>query len=269
MYLDYLLLLFSGFIGGLLAGLLGIGGGVIYILILPIFLQSAGVCDSEIIQYTIANSVFAIFMASLSGNVFNFLKKDFYISSILKIGVPSSIASVFCMHFIVKEGWYSKEIFNIIILLLLIFMLVKMSIKQKTDTTEKDSSYKILGSIGLLAGFASALSGLGGGVLIVPLLQSLNKTPIIKAKNISLGVIGIMAFTLSIYNLGTTPICISNQFQIGLIVFPTVMVMAIGVVLGSPAGAWVSYKLQPNYIKTIFILLLISVIIRKCFEIFI
>lgn len=269
MIVDYLILLFSGLFGGLLAGLLGIGGGVIYILILTPFLYGLGVCENEIIEYTIANSVFAIFMASVSGNVINYFKKEFYSSQILKIGIPSSILSILCMHFIVKEDWYSKNVFNVIILFLLGFMLYKMLLKTKINQVEKEGSSLTFNSIGVLAGIASALSGLGGGVLIVPLLQAINKTPIKKAKNISLGVIGVMALSLSLFNMTAKPNCVSSEFQIGLIVLPTVMIMVGGVVLGSPAGVWLSTKLQPSTIKIIFILLLISVIIRKGIEIFI
>lgn len=263
MNIETIYLLISGFVGGFLAGLLGVGGGVIYILILPVALATVGVCDADIVKYTIANSVFAIFVASLSGNILNIIKDRFYKKEIYRIGIPASVFSILAMIFIVSEEWYSKEVFNGLVVALLSFMLVKMLIEKKGKRKEKHISNFGLNAIGSSSGIVSAISGLGGGILIVPVLQSFYGMEIKKAKDISLGVIGIMAFSLSIYNLTSNANCISNEFQVGLIVFPTVLTISLGVVLGSPAGVWLSNKLQPNYIRIIFILLLISVIIRK------
>lgn len=260
-------LLLSGFLGGFLAGLLGIGGGVIYILILPIALATAGICETEIIKYTIANSVFAIFVASLSGNITNIIKNNFYKTEIVRIGIPASFFSILAMVFIVSQPWYSKPVFNVLVVFLLIFMLIKMLIKSQKNEKEKLISNMGLNVIGSSSGVISALSGLGGGILIVPLLQSFYGVPIKKAKDISLGVIGVMAFALSVFNIFSASNCNANEFQLGLIVLPTVLTMTAGVVLGSPAGVWLATKMNAKYLRIIFILLLISVIARKLFDI--
>ena len=263
MNFETITLIAYGFFGGFLAGLLGVGGGVIYILILPLVLTEAGVCDNEIVKYTIANSVFAIFIASLSGNILNVRNGKFYSKQIFGIGIPAAIFSILTMIFIVSQPWYSREVFNSIVIFLLLFMMIKMLIKSKKTTIEKEISLGGLGLIGSGSGLVSALTGLGGGILVVPLLQAFFGVPIKKAKDISLGVIGVLALSLSIFNMTLSPNCVSEEFQIGLIVFPTVMLMIGGVVIGSPVGVWVSNKLQPNHIKIIFIILLASVIIRK------
>lgn len=263
MNIETIYLLISGFAGGMLAGMLGVGGGVIYILILPIALATAGVCDADIVKYTIANSVFSIFVASSSGIIANILKGKYYVSEILKIGLPAAAFSILAMLLIVSKEWYSKEIFNGLVIVLLSVMLLKMLFAKKVKASEKEVKSSSFMKIGSVSGVVSALSGLGGGILIVPLLEGFYNMPIKKAKDISMGVVGLMAFFLSVYNLTFTGTCVSNEFQVGLIVFPTVMTMVGGVVLGSPTGVWISNKLQPNHIRIIFLILLTSVIIRK------
>jgi uncharacterized membrane protein YfcA len=47
----YLLLFLAGLAGGMISGLLGVGGGLIYILILPIAFSYIGIPNQEIAQY--------------------------------------------------------------------------------------------------------------------------------------------------------------------------------------------------------------------------
>lgn len=260
-------LLLAGFFGGFLAGMLGIGGGVIYILILPIAFENAGVCNSEVVAYTIANSVFAIFIASVSGNVSNIMKGKTYWKEILLIGIPASLFSIVSMMFIVKTDWYSKDMFNIVVLVLLSYMLIRLFTEKEKGDFKPISNSKMTW-IGTFSGIVSALSGLGGGIIIVPMLKALFGMDIKRAKDISLGVIGVMAFSLSIYNLLPSDIkCYSDKFQVGYVVFPVILIMIVGVIIGSPLGIFVSNKLKGHWIKYAFIALLILVIVRKLLEI--
>ena len=93
--MEEILLILSGLIGGFLAGMLGVGGGIIYILILPSALSNAGVCDEQLVAYTIANSLFAIFIASFSANIRSILNNTFMYKEVLSIGVLNVIFGIF------------------------------------------------------------------------------------------------------------------------------------------------------------------------------
>ena len=266
MEIEIIYLLIAGLMGGILAGLLGIGGGVIYILILESSLKKAGVCDDQLVLYVIANSVFAIFIASISGNIKSIWKRNMYYKEVLLIGLVSSICSILGVKFIVHTSWYSKEKFNVIVVFLLVFMLLKMVFKKHNQLIEEKFHFQKHGFIGVVAGFISSLSGLGGGVVVVPLLQNVFKMNIKKAKNISLGVIGVMAFFLSIFNMLVSPTCISSKFQMGVIVIPLAIIMSVGVAIGSPLGVKLSEKISERKLNWIFGLLIVSVIIRKTLE---
>jgi uncharacterized membrane protein YfcA len=71
--------------------LLGIGGGIIYIVVIPVALTGIGVPREEVVQFTIANSVFASFFSSFSANFILFKNKSFYLKEVL---IMSSVGTL-------------------------------------------------------------------------------------------------------------------------------------------------------------------------------
>ena len=265
--MEEILLILSGLIGGFLAGMLGVGGGIIYILILPSALSNAGVCDEQLVAYTIANSLFAIFIASFSANIRSILNNTFMYKEVLSIGVLNVIFGIFGMKYIVQTDWYSKDLFNVIIVLILGGMLFRMLIISKEkENNEIGFNVSKMGITGASAGLISALSGLGGGVVIVPMLQNFFNMDIKKAKTISLGVIGLMAFSLTVFNVFSDVNCVSTKFQTGFIVYPVTLIMCVGVLIGTPLGVKVAKMTSSEKLKITFSIILLLVIIKKIYE---
>lgn len=265
---SFFYLFFSGLIGGFIAGLVGIGGGVVYIFIIPIALHFIGVPVSEIPQYTIANSFFAIFFASTSANYVLIRNKLFYQKEVFIISVFAISASLLTLRFIVNTPWYSIEVFNSIVVLLLLYMLYStlMSAK-KVYITPLDSLKKWkLSLVGASGGLVAALSGLGGGIVIIPVLNSLMKIDIKKASSISSGVIMVTACLITIFNLMETPRHDYHFYNIGYIIFPIALSISLGVVFASPFGVQVGRKLSSSTISYIYASFLIIVILKKIIE---
>ena len=59
-WFDYLLLIAAGAIGGFMSGLIGVGGGIIFVPILTYFLSRLGYADEVLVKAVLANSLFAI-----------------------------------------------------------------------------------------------------------------------------------------------------------------------------------------------------------------
>ena len=186
---------------------------------------------------------------------------------VLSIGILNVIFGIAGMMYIVKSSWYSKDTFNIIIVFILSLMLIRMfNSSKKTDSNELPFNATKLGITGAAAGLISALSGLGGGVVIVPFLQNFFNMDIKKAKTISLGVIGLMAFSLTIYNLMNDVNCVSTKLQTGLIVYPVTLLMSLGVLIGTPLGVKSSKIISSEKLKITFSIILLLVIIKKIYE---
>lgn len=266
--MDEILLIIAGLCGGFLAGLLGVGGGIIYILVLPTALRGVGICEEQLVAYTIANSLFAIFIASFSVNIKSIIKGEFMYKEVLGVSVFNILFGILGMKYIVTKDWYSKDMFNGIIVVVLSAMFIRMMSKAKREQQEEEApSLKKLGFTGAVAGILSSLSGLGGGIVIVPFLQNLFHMDIKKAKTISLGVIGLMAIALTVFNVFADVSCSSSVFQTGLIVYPVTLMMSLGVLVGTPIGARVARGISSKHLKLIFSIVLFIVIVKKIYEI--
>ena len=269
--LSFLYLFVAGLLGGFIAGLIGIGGGVIYIFVIPLALRHFGVSENEIVQYTVANSVFAILFASASANL-ALIKLDlFYKKEVMIIGVTSVIASLLALHFVVHTNWYSVGAFNTTIVFLLGYMIFTTLRSAKQVLVIPLDSLKRwrLNLVGVAGGAIAALSGLGGGVVIIPMLNSLMKVEIKKASSISSGVIMITAFVMTVYSLFKAPSHIFHPYTMGYVVFPVALTLALGVVIASPFGVKTSRKLSSVTISYIYASFLVLVIIKKIIELII
>ncbi|MFP4091418.1 MAG: sulfite exporter TauE/SafE family protein, partial [Cyclobacteriaceae bacterium] len=268
---DYIWLFVAGLGGGFLAGLLGIGGGIIYILILPLALRNAGVPELEVAQYIVANSIFGTTAASLFGSITLIKHKDFYLKEVLLVGISGIITSYALLYFFVNTPLFSEKIFNaaVILFLLLILLTSFGKLQQKllfSKPVSNEQRWYI--STGCLSGAMSALSGLGGGTVVVPLLKSGLHMDIKRARSISLGVIFIVSGFITLFNLLEEPNFAYQGGNLGYIVFPVVLPMSLGVLLSSSFGVKVSRKISSQIISYIFAAFLLLVIIRKTLILF-
>ncbi len=265
--LQQLLLLFIiGLAGGFLAGLLGIGGGAMYILILPHLLLDMGFPQEEIVQYTVANSLFGTTFAALSGNIALIKRNEFYWKEVLLIGLSGTFCSILILHFLVNTGSYQKTQFNIVVIAIMVYIVIVTIIQSKRPVGgqyEKKASILGLGSTGMGAGIVSALSGLGGGTVIIPILNSGFKLSMHKAKAISLGVIFITSLSLSLFNLFEKPMIDYTNQNTGYIVWPLAIALSLGVMIASPFGVKVARNLSNKVISYIFVFFVLVVIVDK------
>lgn len=264
--INIIILVLLGGVGGLLAGLLGIGGGIIYVLIFDYFLHKMGIPKEAIVPSIIANSMFAILFAGLSGSYKQWKNKNFFPSEMVITGLAASVSAI-AFSFIISQGhWYTKEKFSIVFIFLLISIAIRLfTQRNKLENTDVvKPSLVALSVTGLISGTIAAFSGIGGGVIIVPILTDIIKMPIKKATSISLGVISIMAMFTSLFNGMSSTVATSGH---SLIVFSLAIPVAIGSLVASPIGVSISSRLKPTQIRIILIVFLLIVITKMLLSI--
>lgn len=267
--LFYFYLLLTGLAGGFMAGFLGVGGGIIYILILPIALHHAGIPADEVVQYTIANSIFGTFFASITSTINNIRHSEFFPRDIVVIAIFGVCFSLFMLHFVVNTDFYSALFFNSVVVALLLLMLfntVRNAHRQEGFQEKEKGKKPLLALTGMVAGSMSSLSGLGGGVIIIPFLNSFVKMDIKKAKTVSLGVIVFTSLFMILLNLNEKPIHPVNIPHVGYIVFQVVLPVVAGVLISSTFGVKVARKIPSRYMSYIFSSFILIVLIRKIYE---
>jgi len=266
--MDIVFLILIGIIGGMVAGLLGLGGGIFYVLIFPYLIEARGLPHDLNAQLVIANSLFGVMVAS-GRSVFGYQQKGLFpIKEIIAIGTASAIAGYLSIHFIVLQAWFSKTIFNIFIIILMLYILLKMYLELKIEKKE-DGQITVYQGIasGGIAGFVSALSGLGGGIIIIPILSMRYKFSLAKAKAISLAMIFISSLTITLNNLFTQPPqAITSVKTIGYIIPSLIIPISLGVLIGSPFGVRWSTKLRRKVLDLLFMAFVLIVLLEKSYD---
>lgn len=260
---DILLLVLSGCFGGFLAGLLGVGGGLIFVFVLTQYFTQYNIDSTELTRWLIANSIFCTFWAGISSTLRNRKLSDFHPKIILSIGIPGAITAVLVSLSIVSFDWYDRKKFTFVFLTMMALFLYKMFFfKSKQNEEEQPISKTKSGFVGVFAGLISSLSGLGGGVVMIPILTGFMKMKISKAASISLGVIPIFALAMSLFYFFTVSPSQSLPYSYGYIHFPSCVLLSLGVVLFAPLGVNVSKKLSPKLIKIMFSMVLLLVALK-------
>ena len=235
MMLLYICSLF-GLIAGLLIGAAGIGG----VILVPLLVYFAGID----IHTSIAASVAAFFVSGLVGTV-TYSKRgiirwlDFVATSVGAI--PGALLGAYVLP---KIDSYFLTFF-------IALVLMASAVKQFAGTNSSKPAHLIqnipkyqLAFVGLITGFLSVLSGTGGPLVLLPLLNLLS-TPLLTAIGLS------QVIQLPIATFAS----IGNAFN-SLIDWELVMVLSFGIAFGSFIGAKGSERLPIAYIKTLVSILL-------------
>lgn len=275
-----LLLFVSGCLGGFLAGLLGVGGGLIFIPILTyIFSHLFNLNNEEIVRYTLANSIALVFISGVSGIYRQMRMKIYQPKKSLMIGIPGAISASFMSLGIQHSNWYNHNRFQWVFLLFLILSILNMIFKKdlkildtSVESTQKNKTLQ-KALVGILAGAVVSLSGLGGGIIMVPLFRMILKLNIRESTALSLSVVPILSL-LPLISYVTNPSYTTlqlngnNIFQSGYITWPYFLPMALGVIIFSSLGQKIAPKTPSIFIRVIFALLSSIILIKSIYEIY-
>lgn len=268
-WIDIVALIVAGLAGGFLAGILGIGGGTIYIVALPPMLRWWGVQDIDMPGFVIANSLVAIVVASVSATLTHITEGRWYPTAVIKMALGAVPAASLTLVGLVHQPWYSVQWYHWGTLLLFTYMLIilwKVDKKDRLGTIPAQSWWKWLG-VGFLSGAVSALSGLGGGIITVPLLNHWLKVDIKIATALSLALIVPVSLVLGGINAGAFPKCPIEIWSTGYIIWPVVAVLSLGVTVASPIGVQVAKRMSTLRITQLYVGFIVLVMMQKLMEI--
>lgn len=262
----FLALVATGVFAGILAGLLGVGGGIVIVPVLFFLFQNFGVSPESAMLIATATSLATIVPTSISsirshnqkGNVDFDLLKRWAVFILIGVLVGSWLVTR-------VEGTILAMLFGGIAVLSALNMLFragKPAIYQKLPNTVGQTI------IGTSIGFFSSMVGIGGGTISVPLLTLYNY-PAHKAIGTAaaIGLIISLPGTLTMLILGSTPTD-APVGTFGLVnLFGFICIVPL-TVLFAPVGASLAAKLDAIKLKKIFAFVLLFTGLRMLAQLF-
>lgn len=246
----------TGAFAGILAGLLGVGGGIVIVPVLYFVLQATGVSPSTAMLVATATSLLTIVPTSIS-SIRAHHKRDNVDWGLVKHWWPFMLAGVVLGSTIAihAKGTAASAIFGVVAVLVAVNMLFRA---KAAPISQQLPSIKGQGVMAGFIGFISVIMGVGGGTVGVPLLTACNYSPHRAVGTAS--VFGLfIALPGSVAMLFAHTPADAPQGMIGMVNWPGFLCIVPLTVLLAPTGALIGSKLNAVILKRVFaIFLLIS-----------
>jgi uncharacterized membrane protein YfcA len=262
----FLALAGTGVFAGILAGLLGVGGGIVIVPVLFFLFQSFGVSSESAMLVATATSLATIVPTSIS-SIRSHNQKGNVDFALLKRW------AVFILIGVMGGSWLVTRVDGTI-LTMMFGMIAVLSALNMLFRTGKSALYqKLPGKAGqavmsTFIGFFSSMVGIGGGTISVPLL-TLYSYPTHKAVGTAaaIGLIISLPATLTMLTLGSTP-SDAPAGTFGLVNLFGFLCIVPLTVLFAPVGVSLAAKLDAVKLKRIFSLVLLLTGLRMLVQLF-
>lgn len=257
--ISFLLYILVGAIAGLMAGLLGLGGGVVIVPGLVSVFSYADMPRQAIMHMATSTSLAVMIITTLTA-VISQQRRRTILWSVFRQLVPGTILGTICGVTLatVLSTHTLKLIFGVFLLLMAIRLLLAHEIPANTSETPPFKPI-IMGFAGFIVGLMSGLLGIGGGVVAIPLLLRLgvpmhNAAATSSACALLLSVVGTLVFMLEGWHVANLP---SGSF--GYVYLPAVLSIAAASVCVVPVAVRLAHYLSARVLKSVFALMLIPI----------
>ncbi len=242
-----------GAFAGLLAGLLGVGGGLIIVPVLVFVFGMQGIADHLLVHLAVGTSLATIVLTSLSSvrahhlhgavlwPVFRQLTPGIVTGAWLGAAVADLLPTVALRTFF---GMFE------------LYVAVQMTLNIKPKASQQLPGKMTMFGVGNIIGAVSAVVGIGGGTLTVPFLVwsnvSMRKAVATSAAcGLPIAVAGSIGFIIAGMNETALP-----AYSSGYVYWPAFAGIAAASILFAPLGAKLAHRLPAASLKRVFAILL-------------
>ncbi len=249
-------LLITGALVGTVSGLLGVGGCFIMIPVQFWILTAMGIDPTIAIRVAFGTNLLVVFPTALSGSFRHHKKNVILWKQAIILGLTSMVF-IFTGAYLASmlSGNILKIIFGLAILLGALRMATAQPIRIKGEAHTNPLTYIILG---VIFGFVTGLIGIGGGVLIVPLMVIFLNYHMHEAVGTSTAVMiftslgGAIAYMLYGLNASGLP-----PYSFGYVNLLQWILLAGTSIPTAQLGVHFAHKINPKSLKWIFIIVMV------------
>ena len=257
-----LLLAAVGAFAGVLAGLLGVGGGIVLVPAFYYVFRALGFDAPDVMQVCVATSLATIVVTSIRSVQSHHRKGavDWAIlrgwSPFIAVGAVGGMLAA-----AVTSGEALQAIFAVLAMTVALYMGLGRShwrLAQEMPGTAGRLSY------GPGIGFLSVLMGIGGGSFGVPFM-SLHNVPIHRAVATAAG-FGLAIAVPSVIGFLFAPVEGAPPYTLGSVNGPAFVIIVAMTLITTPYGAALAHRLDPGPLKKVFAVFLFLVAVNMGWE---
>ena len=258
------LLLAVGALAGIIAGLFGVGGGMILVPVVLWALQMQGLTDLAHTQHLAIGTSFAVMVFTSFSSAWSQYRKQAIDWKIFQAMAPGVILGV-ALGAIIAQFLPNKGL-QIFFVVFVSVVAIRSLMGIKPTPSRQLPPKKHLFGVGSLFGVLSSWVGIGGGALTVPFLTFCN-VPVHRAVGTSsalgwpIAVAGVIGYWWS--GLGVIGL---PKGSWGFIYLPAAVVLAVATIISAPLGVKLSHQLSADKLKKGFGVLLLVIAARMLWQ---
>jgi len=255
----------AGAVAGILAGLLGIGGGLVIVPMLVYCFTWQQIPQSIIMHLALGTSMASIMFTAISsfyahhkrGAVHWIVVKRIVMGILTGTFLGSCIAARLSTDFL--KGFFAVFLY---------YVAIQMLISRKPRPSRQLPGLAGMFCVGNVIGIFSSLVGIGGGTLSVPFMVFCNMTlhhaiGTSAAIGFPIAVAGTVGYIYNGFRAPNLPV-----FSLGYIYLPALAGLVCASVFTAPLGVRLAHSLPVDRLKRVFAVLLLLVATRMAVSVF-
>lgn len=251
--MEFALYLLTGAIAGFVAGLFGVGGGLIIVPILTFIFIEQRFPDTHILHLALGTSLASIIFTSLASIHTHHRHGAVYWLAFHRI-TPGVVIGTLTGS--VLAAALSTPVLTIVFVLFVFYVATQILLGFRPKASRRLPGTLATSAVGTVIGVASSLVGIGGGTLSVPFLLWCNLAlPRAIATSAAIGLPIALAGTLG-YMVNGWFAAGLPEYATGFIYLPALAAVVTGSVVTAPLGARLTHSLPVTRLRKLFALLL-------------
>lgn len=250
----WLLYIATGAVTGVLAGLLGIGGGIVIVPLLTFVFTSQQMPAHYILHLALGTSLASIMFTSVSSFRAHHARGAVH-WGVVKTITPGILTGTFFGTWVAAQ--LSSRFLSWFFVAFLYYVALRMFFNVRPKPSRTLPGAMGMFGMGNLIGGVSSLVGIGGGSLSVPFLARCN-LPV----HSSVGTSAAIGFPIAVagaagYMLNGMAVATLPAGSIGFVYLPALIGISLASVMTAPLGVRLAHSLPVSHLKRIFAVFLV------------